>query len=44
VFEADSLAAVYEFSIGWSDVLEIHDHLVVEDAEIGPILARVFGK
>ncbi len=44
VFEADSLAAVYEFSIGWSDVLEIHDHVVIEDAEMGPVLAKVFGK
>jgi hypothetical protein len=44
VFEAENLATVYEFSVSWTDVLEIHDHVVVEDAEIGPALARVFGK
>jgi hypothetical protein len=44
VFEADNLATVYEFSVTWADVLELHDHVVIEDAEIGPALAKVFGK
>jgi hypothetical protein len=44
LFEADNLATVYEFSVTWADVLEIHDHVVVEDSEIGPALAKVFGK
>jgi len=44
VIEADSLATVSEFSISWADVLELHDHVVIEDAELGQALAKVFGK
>jgi len=42
--ESDDPAALYEFAAKWNDVLEIHSSLVVEDAEVGPILARVFKK
>ena len=44
VFETDNPATVYEFTMTWTDVLEIHDHLVIEDAEAGATLAKVFGK
>jgi hypothetical protein len=37
-------AAAYAFSVEWSDVLEIHTHLVVEDAEAGPALAKRYGQ
>jgi len=40
--ESDSPAAIYESAATWVDVLEIHGGGVVEDAEAGPILAKVF--
>jgi hypothetical protein len=42
LFETDSPATLYEFAASWSDVLETHSNLVIEDAEAGPILAKVF--
>ncbi len=44
LFEADSLAVLYEFAVSWAEVLEIHSTAVIEDAEAGPVLAKVFGK
>ncbi len=44
LYETDSPIALYTASAEWTDVLEIHDWLVVEDAEAGPVLAKVFGK
>lgn len=43
LYETDNAAALAASSIEWSDVLETHDHLVIEDAEAGPMLAKVFG-
>ncbi|MFZ1941298.1 MAG: DUF3303 family protein [Terracidiphilus sp.] len=40
--ESDNPTAVYESAAVWIDVLEIHGSVVVEDAEAGPILAKVF--
>jgi Protein of unknown function (DUF3303) len=42
LYETDSPAALFEFSASWSDVLEISSSVVVEDAEAGPILAKIF--
>jgi len=28
----------------WADVLDIHSSLVIEDAEAGPIMAKIFRK
>jgi len=42
--EADDPAAIYAFSVQWSDVLETHSHLVVEDAEAGAALAKRYGQ
>jgi len=44
LFESDNSVAMYEFAAQWSDVLEIHSSPVIEDAEAGPVLAKVFGK
>ena len=40
--ESDSPTAVFESAAIWVDVLEIHGSVVIEDAEAGPILAKVF--
>ena len=44
LYETDSAAALSANSARWVDVLETHDHVVIEDAEAGPILAKAFGK
>ncbi|MGA7108740.1 MAG: DUF3303 family protein [Terracidiphilus sp.] len=40
--ETDNPAAMYEFAASWSDVLETHSTVVLDDAEAGPVLAKVF--
>jgi hypothetical protein len=42
--ETDDPAAAYAFSLEWSDVLEMHIHPVIEDAEAGPALAQRYGQ
>ncbi len=44
LFESDNPAAAYEFSIYWSDVLDLHSNVVIEDAEAGPAMAKAYGK
>lgn len=44
LYETDNPSLLYENSAAWADVLEIHGNTVLEDAEVGPVLARVFGK
>jgi hypothetical protein len=44
LFECESPAAMYEFAVQWSDVLEINSSAVIEDGEAGPVLARTYGK
>ena len=44
LYETDNLAAVAANSAFWTDVLETHDHLVIEDGEMAPVLAKAFGK
>jgi Protein of unknown function (DUF3303) len=44
LFETSNPAALYAESAAWTDVLEIESHIVIEDAEAGPVLAKVFGK
>ena len=41
--ESDDPAALFEFSASWSDVLENHSNIVIEDAEAGPVLAKIQG-
>jgi len=40
--ESDNPTALYEAAAAWADVLELHSSMVIEDAEAGPILAKVF--
>lgn len=42
--ESDNPALLYEFAASWSDVLETHGTVVLDDAEAGPVLGRLFGK
>lgn len=40
--ESDSPTAMFESAAIWVDVLELHGGVVIEDAEAGPIMAKVF--
>lgn len=42
LYETDNPAALYEYAVAWADVLEIHSNVVVEDADAGPALAKVY--
>ena len=42
--ESSDPRALFEFSAMWADLIEIHSSPVIEDAEAGPILAKVFKK
>jgi hypothetical protein len=42
--ESDDPKAMFEFAAMWSDLLEIHSGVVIEDADAGPIMAKVFKK
>lgn len=44
LLETDDATAAYAFSVEWSDVLEIHTHLVIEDADAGAALAKRYGR
>jgi len=44
LFETDNPAVAYEQSMRWADVLETHSNVVIEDAEAGMALAKVFGQ
>jgi hypothetical protein len=44
LIKTDDPAAAYAFSVQWSDVLEMHTHPVIEDAEAGPALAQRYGR
>lgn len=42
LYELDNPASAYQLSAAWMDVLESHSSVVIEDAEAGPILAKLF--
>jgi hypothetical protein len=44
LYETSDVAAFYETAAKWSDVLEMQTVPIVEDAEAGPVLAKVFQK
>lgn len=44
LYETDDLAKAYAFAVEWSDILEMHTHPVIEDAEAGPALAQRYGQ
>jgi hypothetical protein len=39
LYESDDSATHYAAAAKWADVLDLRSYLVVEDAEVGPILA-----
>lgn len=43
LYESDNPAALYTGAAKWVDILEFHSSVVIEDAEAGPALAKVFG-
>ncbi|MGO9242652.1 MAG: DUF3303 domain-containing protein [Bryobacteraceae bacterium] len=44
LFETSNAAAFYESAADWADLLEIHTVPVIEDAEAGAVLTKVFKK
>ena len=44
LYETSNPAALYEGATSWGDVVEFHSSLVIEDAEAGPVLMKVFAK
>ncbi len=42
--ETDNPVALYEDAAFWSQFLDFHTAPVVEDADVGPILAKLFQK
>lgn len=44
LFETSNPGAIYESAAGMADVLELHTVPVIEDADAGPIMAKVFKK
>ena len=43
LYESDDAAAMYEGSATWADLIDLKTHVVVEDAEAGVALAKVYG-
>ncbi|HTW62053.1 MAG TPA: DUF3303 family protein [Terracidiphilus sp.] len=44
LYETNDAAAVYAYAAEWAPYLEMHTAPVVEDADAGPILARLYGQ
>ena len=44
LFESDNPVAIFETAAVWADLLDLKTTLVVEDADAGPVLAKVFSK
>jgi hypothetical protein len=42
LYETDNAAALYEGAARWAEFLEIHTYIVVEDAEAGAAMTKVF--
>jgi hypothetical protein len=42
--ESSNPQALFESAARWADLLEFHSHLVVEDAEAGPVLVKMAKK
>ena len=42
LYESSDPAAFYQTAAVWADLLDLNNHIVVEDAQAGPILAHTF--
>ena len=43
LYEYTDPAALYEGAAQWSDLLDLKNYIVVEDAQAAPVLAKVYG-
>ena len=43
LIETDDPKASYDLAVQWADIIDIQSHAVLEDADIGPILAKYYG-
>jgi len=41
LYETDNMAALYAAAAVWADVLDMKSYIVVEDNEVGPVLASL---
>jgi hypothetical protein len=44
LYETDKPAQVFRAVVRWADLIEFETHVVMEDGEIGPVLAEEFAK
>lgn len=44
VYECDDPVLLATFALTWTDLCEIHHVPVIDDAEAGPMVAKLFGK
>ena len=44
LYESNNPVAVYESAAVWAELLDLETVPVIEDAEAGPVLAKVFAK
>jgi hypothetical protein len=42
--ESDNPKALYESAAEWADLVEIHSSVVIEDADAGAVLAKLYKK
>ncbi|HEX4322021.1 MAG TPA: DUF3303 family protein [Acidobacteriaceae bacterium] len=43
LYETSDPAALYNGAVKWADLLNFETFLVVEDTEVGPALAKIYG-
>jgi hypothetical protein len=44
LYETGDLSLIYAIAAEWTEFLEIHSHVVLEDSEAAPILAKTFAR
>ena len=44
LYETNDPAALFAHAAEWAPYLEIHTSMVLEDADVGPILAKLYGQ
>lgn len=44
VYECEDVPALASFALAWADVLEVHHIPVVDDTQVGAVLAKAFAK
>ena len=41
LYETDNMTALYTDAARWADILDLQNYIVIDDAEAGPVLARI---